>query len=204
MKCLIIIFIISVPFSNLAQEKDQTAQEKDQIEDLKRSKTELKLRIIAIEDSIKAIDIKISEAKSLEFRNRIKDSSLIAYTRKGAKLKRGPSPSDEIIKIFEENTKVIIIDYKDGYFSVCINLYCGFMSEVWIKMTDLTSEFLSLKKNETNHISSPESNSISPNSTNTKSVRYKTSRVYRRGPRGGCYYINSNGNKTYVSKSYCN
>ncbi|MDF7817962.1 hypothetical protein P1X15_10160 [Runella sp. MFBS21] len=24
------------------------------------------------------------------------------------------------------------------------------------------------------------------------------------GPRGGCYYINSNGNKTYVDRSYCN
>lgn len=23
------------------------------------------------------------------------------------------------------------------------------------------------------------------------------------GPRGGCYYINSNGNKTYVDRSYC-
>ncbi len=26
---------------------------------------------------------------------------------------------------------------------------------------------------------------------------------YYLGPRGGCYYINSNGNKTYVDRSYC-
>ncbi len=26
---------------------------------------------------------------------------------------------------------------------------------------------------------------------------------YIRGPRGGCYYINSNGNKTYVARSLC-
>lgn len=25
-----------------------------------------------------------------------------------------------------------------------------------------------------------------------------------RGPRGGCYYINRNGNKTYVDRSLCN
>ncbi len=25
-----------------------------------------------------------------------------------------------------------------------------------------------------------------------------------RGPKGGCYYINSNNNKTYVSRSECN
>ena len=24
------------------------------------------------------------------------------------------------------------------------------------------------------------------------------------GPRGGCYYYNSNHNKTYVDRSYCN
>jgi hypothetical protein len=28
-------------------------------------------------------------------------------------------------------------------------------------------------------------------------------RVYQTGPRGGCYYINSNGNKTYVDRSLC-
>ena len=29
-------------------------------------------------------------------------------------------------------------------------------------------------------------------------------RTLHRGPRGGCYYINSNGNKTYVDRSLCN
>jgi hypothetical protein len=28
--------------------------------------------------------------------------------------------------------------------------------------------------------------------------------TYIRGPRGGCYYINRNGNKTYVDRSMCN
>jgi hypothetical protein len=26
---------------------------------------------------------------------------------------------------------------------------------------------------------------------------------YIRGPRGGCYYINANGNKQYVDRSFC-
>lgn len=34
---------------------------------------------------------------------------------------------------------------------------------------------------------------------------YKHSRrTYITGPRGGCYYINGNGNKTYVDRSLCN
>lgn len=31
----------------------------------------------------------------------------------------------------------------------------------------------------------------------------KNERRYIRGPRGGCYYINKNGNKTYVDRSLC-
>lgn len=27
--------------------------------------------------------------------------------------------------------------------------------------------------------------------------------VLQRGPRGGCYYVNKNGNKSYVSRSCC-
>lgn len=38
----------------------------------------------------------------------------------------------------------------------------------------------------------------------TSNRRTTTSRTYIRGPRGGCYYINSNGNKTYVDRSMCN
>jgi len=28
-------------------------------------------------------------------------------------------------------------------------------------------------------------------------------RTLIKGPKGGCYYNNSNGNKTYVDRSYC-
>ncbi|WP_294347361.1 MULTISPECIES: hypothetical protein [unclassified Sphingobacterium] len=47
------------------------------------------------------------------------------------------------------------------------------------------------------------SSSPSPRKTNT-SKSSSSSRNYIRGPRGGCYYINSNGNKTYVDRSMCN
>lgn len=31
----------------------------------------------------------------------------------------------------------------------------------------------------------------------------KSARTYHTGPKGGCYYINRNGNKTYVDRSLC-
>ncbi|WP_103068139.1 hypothetical protein [Aquimarina sediminis] len=50
------------------------------------------------------------------------------------------------------------------------------------------------------------SNSLksSTNIREQKQYRSKKTRAYRRGPRGGCYYINSNGNKTYVARNMCN
>jgi hypothetical protein len=47
------------------------------------------------------------------------------------------------------------------------------------------------------------SSSPSPRRTNS-SKSSSSSRNYIRGPRGGCYYINSNGNTTYVDRSMCN
>lgn len=41
-------------------------------------------------------------------------------------------------------------------------------------------------------------------SYNNNQYRSNSSRSYHRGSRGGCYYINSNGNKTYVDRSKCN
>lgn len=42
----------------------------------------------------------------------------------------------------------------------------------------------------------------SVNRTNSQEAE-AINRVYIRGPKGGCYYINSSGNKTYVARSYC-
>jgi hypothetical protein len=41
-----------------------------------------------------------------------------------------------------------------------------------------------------------------PKTTQTKN-KSTSKRKYIRGPRGGCYYINSKGNKVYVDRSLC-
>jgi len=48
------------------------------------------------------------------------------------------------------------------------------------------------------------SNSFNNSTSRKKPYRSRKTRTYHRGPRGGCYYINSNGNKTYVARSMCN
>lgn len=67
--------------------------------------------------------------------------------------------------------------------------------------SDGTWEYLQTK---TNNISKQRNTSNSAYSrSNSKSSKNRYSRTYIRGPRGGCYYINSNGNKTYVDRSLC-
>lgn len=41
-----------------------------------------------------------------------------------------------------------------------------------------------------------------PSTGDIKCGMYNGKQLYR-GPQGGCYYINSNGNKTYVDRGYC-
>lgn len=47
-------------------------------------------------------------------------------------------------------------------------------------------------------------NSSSINYLQTKKKKNKSGKIYHRGPRGGCYYYNSRGNKQYVPRSLCN
>jgi len=184
-----------------------------QITNLEKKKKHFQLEIENFTDSMKRIDLQITRIKSKQLMDKIKDSSLTAIAVKGAKLKRAPSLMGEIIRSFKQNTKVIIIDYDDYYYSVCKDSLCGYMSEIWIKTNSSVSEYIKAKKTESKLSNSVNNNSsnYSPsykrskkNNSTYRKKRYTSYRSYIRGPRGGCYYINSNGNKTYVSRSMCN
>lgn len=45
--------------------------------------------------------------------------------------------------------------------------------------------------------------STDPDNSGTSGCQYN-GKTLRLGPEGGCYYINSNGNKTYVDRYRCN
>ncbi|GGH20388.1 hypothetical protein FAZ19_09910 [Sphingobacterium alkalisoli] len=46
-------------------------------------------------------------------------------------------------------------------------------------------------------------NNNTTSKTRKPSAKETLARNHITGPRGGCYYINSNGNKTYVDRSFC-
>ncbi|MFA9195663.1 hypothetical protein AAGV33_14720 [Flavobacterium sp. FBOR7N2.3] len=180
--------------------------------ELKKKKKRVELTIKSLTDSLNKIELKIAELKSEKVKEKIKDSSVTTLIRKGAKLKKEASLFSEIITIFNEDKKGIILDYNNEYFQVCQGNLCGYIHEGWIIQNDLISELKKVKETERKNIGKTNNNLYSQKAlSNTKSnnnqfkeKRQQNSRTYYSGPRGGCYYINSNGNKTYVSRSLCN
>ena len=50
---------------------------------------------------------------------------------------------------------------------------------------------------------SAETKTVTPAMLATPVAKTSTGRTYVKGPRGGCYYLNSSRSKVYVDKSYC-
>ena len=48
-----------------------------------------------------------------------------------------------------------------------------------------------------------EADTTMDNTSNTTNCGWYNGKPTYEGPNGGCYYINSNGNKTYVDHQYC-
>lgn len=74
--------------------------------------------------------------------------------------------------------------------------------------TPVTNSYLSTKvqeKNVTTENKQNFSSSTNKGKANKKRNSYSSGNSrYMRGPRGGCYYLSSNGKKVYVDHSYCN
>jgi hypothetical protein len=67
-------------------------------------------------------------------------------------------------------------------------------------MTNLSTILIILNLTFVSHIFTP---SIDQYRASYEVSKCSPSRLYYSGPKGGCYYINKNGNKTYVSKTCC-
>jgi len=142
MKKLLLPFLlfISISFEGLAQQ--------NQITELINKQKELSNHIKILTDSIKSIELKISELKSREVKKIVTDSTLKAMVKSGAKIKNIASPLGELIIRLNEDKEVVIIDYEDGYFSVCAESVCGYMNDFWLKKDDKIEEFIKTKKTE--------------------------------------------------------
>lgn len=60
------------------------------------------------------------------------------------------------------------------------------------------------KERDEKQSQSPAVSNTSDSKPAGETSKTQSNKKYIRGPKGGCYYINSNGNKTYVDRSLCN
>ncbi|AIY12613.1 hypothetical protein [Cellulophaga baltica] len=119
-----------------------------------------------------------------------------------------------IINAQSGDDKIAVLDNQKKKIELEIKILTDSISKIDLKITQLRAEKLTTSK----EVESKSNNGFSTKSTtyrsslNTnkssnssyKASSYSRSKSYYRGPRGGCYYINSKGNKSYVSRSLCN
>lgn len=107
-----------------------------------------------------------------------------------ANLRGTPSTKGKIVDVLQLGSNLEVIKQSGPWFLVQATDYVGWVHGDTIRLTSFSAE-------------PTPSYSPSPRNQGTPQIS-SPSRAYIRGPRGGCYYINSNGNKTYVSRSLCN
>ncbi len=166
-------------------------QKSNRIKHLENQKRKIELKIIELRDSIGKIDLEINQIESKKLLNQINDSSIITFSTKKSILKDSPELLARTIRKYDEEKRLIILNYIEGYYKVCIGKQCGFMNERFVKKNKLIENLLT---------SLTENKNYKSNLTNSLGSK---NRIYKRGPRGGCYYINSNGKKTYVKRDKC-
>jgi len=118
-----------------------------------------------------------------------------------ANLRGTPNEQGKVVNTVSRNTSIEVIKQSGVWFLVQTAEYVGWMHGNTIKLdsalTVQTVENVVLPR-VTRTTRQRQAAPVQP------TQRVTESRGYIRGPRGGCYYINSRGNKTYVSRSLCN
>ena len=121
---LLILFISS--FTNAQNTNEQ-------INLLVNKINKFNINILSLKDSIKNIEFDIEKLKSKEVLKTIKDSSIVSIAFKDGSLKKEPLVGSDIILILDKDSEVLVTDYVNAYFKVCINSVCGYINEMWIK-----------------------------------------------------------------------
>lgn len=137
---IIAILIILASSNTFAQENE--------LSNLNNLKQKLIYDIKILNDSLSKIDNQIKIIKSQEFKVLFSDSSVVSTARKGAYLKNSSNVMGEVLTQLTLEKQVVILDYFDGYFGVCIDSMCGYMSELWIDKNEKIDAFIKIKKDE--------------------------------------------------------
>jgi uncharacterized protein YdbL (DUF1318 family) len=125
-----------------------TISQEKEISNLENIKLELANKINKLNDSLKKVDAKINIIKSREIKKMVSDTTLVSTAVKGGYIKKSPNVLGEVIHRLEEKKQIVILDFIDGYFGICNDSICGYMSEMWIEKTEKVDAYIKVKKAE--------------------------------------------------------
>ncbi|MEC7263449.1 MAG: hypothetical protein VXW38_06885 [Bacteroidota bacterium] len=191
MKCFIIFFYL-IPIIGFSQTQS--------IDKLSKDKILVEENIKFWNDSLK----RIQKALDIEIEKVTISNNQILFTKRGAVLRIGPRALSEIIVELPVNTKIYLISKEEAYLKVNSEYGEGYVFQYYTNYSKSKAVQNSISPSTSSLTKEKSSNPASSYKSSTRTKSYSTSRRYIRGPRGGCYYINSNGNKTYVDRSLCN
>ncbi len=181
------------------------------VEHLENQRVEFQKIIRAYEDSLADIEFMIAEASKENFDKSVDEGKLIVYSNSGAPLRSGPSNFDSKIIELPKDSRLRVFGNTGIYLKVESQYGNGYVSRNLVKDEPSVLKTVERTSNytppiERSYLTSISGKTKSNSSEAVKKRAYSSSsyRSYIRGPRGGCYYINSNGNKSYVSRSLCN
>ena len=118
-----------------------------------------------------------------------------------ANLRGTPTEKGKVIDTIAQNASLEILKQRGAWFLVQSTDYVGWMHGNTIKLTSP----LTVGTTDDAVYIQPAVPKMTPIQTKPETIiTPSSSRTYIRGSRGGCYYINSKGNKTYVERSLCN
>lgn len=117
----------------------------DEINLLVKKINKFNTSILSLKDSIKNIELNIEKLKSRDVLKSIKDSSIVTIALKDGSLKKAPLVGGDIILTLQKDSEVLVTDYIDGYFNVCVESVCGFINELWIKENYAVNKLKELK-----------------------------------------------------------
>jgi len=130
----------------------------------------------------------------------------VRVTASTATLRGRPSLTAKALDIVSKNTQLESIAKRETWVLVQAEDYAGWIESKWIEpcVAGTVSKTPVLPSSPAAMTSSGNSAATSP-PTQVASSQPATSetRTYTRGPKGGCYYINSSGRKVYVDHSLC-
>lgn len=125
-----------------------------------------------------------------------------------ANLRGTPSTAGKIVDKVRQNDVVEVIRQRGAWFLVQTDSFAGWLHGDTIRLNDGIT--FGIADDVDPNYYRPESPTPRPVARQTAAPAQTPQRSntgsrsgYILGPRGGCYYINSRGNKTYVSRSLC-